>query len=93
MMASWIIIFCIAKNYYHGALNYPFSELLCVTPSTDAWTAFNRYESPYWRTIAAARIQVAWRYRKRRLQRAERSRPSEEPDRVPTWSHYGFQQV
>ncbi|TVU28739.1 hypothetical protein EJB05_20270 [Eragrostis curvula] len=26
-----------------------------------------RYESPYWRTIAASRIQVAWRYRKRRL--------------------------
>ncbi|XP_047082624.1 probable cyclic nucleotide-gated ion channel 20, chloroplastic [Lolium rigidum] len=50
-----------------------------------------RYESPYWRTIAAARIQVAWRYRKRRLKRAERSRPSEEPDRKPTWSHYAFQ--
>ncbi|KAM0845784.1 hypothetical protein ACQ4PT_056129 [Festuca glaucescens] len=50
-----------------------------------------RYESPYWRTIAAARIQVAWRYRKRRLERAERSRPSEEPDRIPTWSHYAFQ--
>lgn len=50
-----------------------------------------RYESPYWRTIAAARIQVAWRYRKRRLKRAERSRPSEEPDRAPTSSHYAFQ--
>ncbi|KAM3224758.1 hypothetical protein ACQJBY_057866 [Aegilops geniculata] len=51
-----------------------------------------RYESPYWRTIAAARIQVAWRYRKRRLKRAERSRPSEEPDRIPgTCSQYAFQ--
>ena len=38
----------------------------------------NRYESPYWRTIAATRIQVAWRYRKRRLKRAEKSRLSEE---------------
>ncbi|CAN6245922.1 unnamed protein product [Urochloa humidicola] len=37
-----------------------------------------RYESPYWRTIAATRIQVAWRYRKRRLKRAELSRLNEE---------------
>ncbi|KQK19073.1 hypothetical protein BRADI_1g46260v3 [Brachypodium distachyon] len=37
-----------------------------------------RYESPYWRTIAASRIQVAWRYRKRRLKRAEVSR-SQQP--------------
>ncbi|WOG96814.1 hypothetical protein DCAR_0416151 [Daucus carota subsp. sativus] len=29
-----------------------------------------RYESPYWRGLAAARIQVAWRYRKKRLSRA-----------------------
>ncbi|QCD92396.1 probable cyclic nucleotide-gated ion channel 20, chloroplastic isoform X2 [Vigna unguiculata] len=26
-----------------------------------------RYESPYWRSLAAIRIQVAWRYRKKRL--------------------------
>ncbi|EPS69237.1 hypothetical protein M569_05530, partial [Genlisea aurea] len=26
-----------------------------------------RYESPYWRGLAARRIQVAWRYRKKRL--------------------------
>ncbi|XP_040998456.1 probable cyclic nucleotide-gated ion channel 20, chloroplastic isoform X2 [Juglans microcarpa x Juglans regia] len=30
-----------------------------------------RYESPYWRSLAASRIQVAWRYRKKRLDRAE----------------------
>ncbi|XP_057446731.1 probable cyclic nucleotide-gated ion channel 20, chloroplastic [Lotus japonicus] len=29
-----------------------------------------RYESPYWRSLAANRIQVAWRYRKKRLGRA-----------------------
>lgn len=29
-----------------------------------------RYQSPYWRGLAAARIQVAWRYRKKRLSRA-----------------------
>ncbi|XP_040997564.1 probable cyclic nucleotide-gated ion channel 20, chloroplastic [Juglans microcarpa x Juglans regia] len=29
-----------------------------------------RYESPYWRSLAATRIQVAWRYRKKRLSRA-----------------------
>ncbi|KAL4375114.1 hypothetical protein AHAS_Ahas05G0249400 [Arachis hypogaea] len=29
-----------------------------------------RYESPYWRSLAASRIQVAWRYRKKRLNRA-----------------------
>ncbi|KAK8952321.1 hypothetical protein KSP39_PZI003619 [Platanthera zijinensis] len=29
-----------------------------------------RNESPYWRHIAATRIQVAWRYRQRRLRRA-----------------------
>ncbi|XP_043695912.1 probable cyclic nucleotide-gated ion channel 20, chloroplastic [Telopea speciosissima] len=28
-----------------------------------------RYESPYWRTLAAMHIQVAWRYRKKRLNR------------------------
>ncbi|XP_057247070.1 probable cyclic nucleotide-gated ion channel 20, chloroplastic isoform X2 [Beta vulgaris subsp. vulgaris] len=28
-----------------------------------------RYESPYWRCFAAMRIQVAWRYRKKRLNR------------------------
>ncbi|KAL3628946.1 putative cyclic nucleotide-gated ion channel 20, chloroplastic [Castilleja foliolosa] len=28
-----------------------------------------RYESPYWRGLAARRIQVAWRYRKKRLSR------------------------
>ncbi|XVF50377.1 hypothetical protein PTKIN_Ptkin04bG0094700 [Pterospermum kingtungense] len=30
-----------------------------------------RYESPYWRSFAATRIQVAWRYRKKRLNRAD----------------------
>ncbi|XP_047147456.1 probable cyclic nucleotide-gated ion channel 20, chloroplastic isoform X1 [Vigna umbellata] len=29
-----------------------------------------RYVSPYWRSLAAIRIQVAWRYRKKRLSRA-----------------------
>lgn len=29
-----------------------------------------RYESPYWRTWAASCIQVAWKYRKKRLQRS-----------------------
>lgn len=32
-----------------------------------------RYESPYWRYIAATRIQVAWRYRQWRLKRANKS--------------------
>lgn len=32
-----------------------------------------RYESPYWRGLAAARIQVAWRYRKKRLNRSDTS--------------------
>ncbi|XP_028785789.1 probable cyclic nucleotide-gated ion channel 20, chloroplastic [Neltuma alba] len=32
-----------------------------------------RYESPYWRSLAATRIQVAWRYRKKRLSRADTS--------------------
>ncbi|XP_050936409.1 probable cyclic nucleotide-gated ion channel 20, chloroplastic isoform X2 [Cucumis melo] len=32
-----------------------------------------RYESPYWRYLAAMRIQVAWRYRKRRLSRVQTS--------------------
>ncbi|CAM8995848.1 unnamed protein product [Rhodiola kirilowii] len=30
-----------------------------------------RYESPYWRGLAARRIQVAWRYRKKRLSRID----------------------
>ncbi|XP_068309204.1 probable cyclic nucleotide-gated ion channel 20, chloroplastic isoform X2 [Pyrus communis] len=32
-----------------------------------------RYESPYWRALAARCIQVAWRYRKKCLQRANTS--------------------
>ncbi|XP_061369863.1 probable cyclic nucleotide-gated ion channel 20, chloroplastic isoform X2 [Gastrolobium bilobum] len=32
-----------------------------------------RYESPYWRSLAATRIQVAWRYRKKRLSRVNSS--------------------
>ncbi|KAL7138779.1 hypothetical protein ABFS83_09G005400 [Erythranthe nasuta] len=34
-----------------------------------------RYESPYWRGLAARRIQVAWRYRKKRQSRADSSGP------------------
>ncbi|KAL5730975.1 hypothetical protein ACHQM5_003746 [Ranunculus cassubicifolius] len=34
-----------------------------------------RYESPYWRVLAATRIQIAWRYRKKRLTRAKPSNP------------------
>ncbi|KAJ7981400.1 Cyclic nucleotide gated channel [Quillaja saponaria] len=30
-----------------------------------------RYESPYWRAFAATRIQVAWRYWKKRINRAD----------------------
>ncbi|MED6115456.1 putative cyclic nucleotide-gated ion channel 20, chloroplastic [Stylosanthes scabra] len=30
-----------------------------------------RYESPYWRSLAATRIQVAWRYRRKRLSRCD----------------------
>ncbi|KAF3438348.1 hypothetical protein FNV43_RR21110 [Rhamnella rubrinervis] len=35
-----------------------------------------RYESPYWRCLAASRIQVAWRYRRKRLSRANISLPN-----------------
>ncbi|XP_071722418.1 probable cyclic nucleotide-gated ion channel 20, chloroplastic [Rutidosis leptorrhynchoides] len=38
-----------------------------------------RYESPYWRLLAAKRIQVAWRYRKKRLSRAETSQSKHSP--------------
>ncbi|XP_004515287.1 probable cyclic nucleotide-gated ion channel 20, chloroplastic isoform X2 [Cicer arietinum] len=38
-----------------------------------------RYESPYWRCLAATRIQVAWRYRKKRLCRAYTSQSNNEP--------------
>ncbi|XP_059304210.1 probable cyclic nucleotide-gated ion channel 20, chloroplastic isoform X1 [Lycium ferocissimum] len=34
-----------------------------------------RYESPYWRGLAARQIQVAWRYRKKRQSRADSSSP------------------
>ncbi|XP_058755122.1 probable cyclic nucleotide-gated ion channel 20, chloroplastic isoform X1 [Vicia villosa] len=33
-----------------------------------------RYESPYWRSLAANRIQVAWRYMKKRLRNAHRDK-------------------
>ncbi|KAB5524277.1 hypothetical protein DKX38_022026 [Salix brachista] len=32
------------------------------------------YQSPYWRAIAATRIQVAWRYRQKRLKHGKNSR-------------------
>ncbi|CAN4085411.1 unnamed protein product [Withania somnifera] len=34
-----------------------------------------RYDSPYWRALAARRIQVAWRYRKKRQSRSDSSSP------------------
>uniref|UniRef100_A0A7N0VA56 Cyclic nucleotide-binding domain-containing protein n=1 Tax=Kalanchoe fedtschenkoi TaxID=63787 RepID=A0A7N0VA56_KALFE len=40
-----------------------------------------RYESPYWRGLAARRIQVAWRYRKKRLSRM---------DTAYQWPHYSM---
>ncbi|CAL0312331.1 unnamed protein product [Lupinus luteus] len=36
-----------------------------------------RYESPYWRCLAATRIQVSWRYRKKCLRRADTSQSTE----------------
>lgn len=68
----------------HGKIRYFFlitmyhCDLRLVKFSSFQLTSVHRYESPYWRTIAATRIQVAWRYRKRRLKRAEKSRLSEE---------------
>ncbi|KAK3415030.1 hypothetical protein EUGRSUZ_H00603 [Eucalyptus grandis] len=37
-----------------------------------------RYVSPYWRGLAATRIQVAWRYKKKQLSRGDTS-PSQHP--------------
>ncbi|XP_031104447.1 probable cyclic nucleotide-gated ion channel 20, chloroplastic isoform X1 [Ipomoea triloba] len=37
-----------------------------------------RYESPYWRALAARCIQVAWRYRKKRLSRADSNNSSQQ---------------
>ncbi|CAN8270239.1 unnamed protein product [Cochlearia groenlandica] len=54
---------------------------LCVADLEDVTSLFSRflrshrvqgairYESPYWRLRAARQIQVAWRYRRRRIQR------------------------
>ncbi|XP_015578129.1 probable cyclic nucleotide-gated ion channel 20, chloroplastic isoform X2 [Ricinus communis] len=36
-----------------------------------------RYESPYWRGLAATRIQVAWRYRQKRLKHISTSRSNQ----------------
>lgn len=40
-----------------------------------------RYESPYWRNIAASCIQVAWRYRRKRLNRADTSQSNKSPSK------------
>lgn len=40
-----------------------------------------RYESPYWRNIAASCIQVAWRYRRKRLSRADTSQSDKSPSK------------
>lgn len=83
---------CIIRTIIYGTKVISVLLLRWLMLETSAANVLDRYESPYWRTIAAARIQVAWRYRKRRLKRAERSRPSEEPDLIPgTCSHYAFQ--
>ncbi|XP_021683421.2 probable cyclic nucleotide-gated ion channel 20, chloroplastic isoform X2 [Hevea brasiliensis] len=39
-----------------------------------------RYESPYWRGLAATRIQVAWRYRQKRLKRISTSQSNQFTD-------------
>jgi cyclic nucleotide gated channel len=41
-----------------------------------------RYESPYWRCLAATRIQVAWRYRKKRLCRINTSQSNKETSKL-----------
>ncbi|XP_077236250.1 putative cyclic nucleotide-gated ion channel 20, chloroplastic [Tasmannia lanceolata] len=43
-----------------------------------------RYESPYWRAMAATRIQVAWRYRQKCLNRTET--PNRQPNYLFKWS-------
>ena len=48
-------------------------ESVCSIESVQTNMKFGRYESPYWRYLAAMRIQVAWRYRKRRLSRVQTS--------------------
>ncbi|XP_010932484.1 probable cyclic nucleotide-gated ion channel 20, chloroplastic [Elaeis guineensis] len=47
-----------------------------------------RYESPYWRNIAATRIQVAWRYRQRRLKRNESSNKGSTHSNSHVWRQY-----
>ncbi|XP_068307011.1 probable cyclic nucleotide-gated ion channel 20, chloroplastic isoform X2 [Pyrus communis] len=46
-----------------------------------------RYESPYWRGLAARYIQVAWRYRKKCLQRADSSQ-SQSQSQFPCRSQF-----
>ncbi|CAJ2667231.1 unnamed protein product [Trifolium pratense] len=41
-----------------------------------------RYESPYWRCLAATRIQVAWRYKKKCLCRANTSQSNNEASKL-----------
>ena len=46
----------------------------CQTPHIITWNLLHcRYESPYWRSRAAILIQVAWRYRRKHLNRANTS--------------------
>ncbi|XP_038987401.1 probable cyclic nucleotide-gated ion channel 20, chloroplastic [Phoenix dactylifera] len=47
-----------------------------------------RYESPYWRNIAATRIQVVWRYRQRRLKRNESSNNGSTHSRSHVWRQW-----
>lgn len=47
----------------------------------------DRYESPYWRNIAASCIQVAWRYRRKRLSRADTSQSNKSPSK---WTFFFF---
>ncbi|KAL3570722.1 hypothetical protein D5086_027971, partial [Populus alba] len=49
-----------------------------------------RYQSPYWRALAATRIQVYWRYRQKRL---KRSKTTQSNHFAPQSNHSSFSRV
>lgn len=68
------------KHFHHFIIYYVYGLLheqelksvLCIFICVTIFHIFFviRYESPYWRCLAASRIQVAYRYRRKRLSRA-----------------------
>jgi hypothetical protein len=76
----------------HGTLNQCLQNALLKQQalSLDFVLPSDRYQSPYWRALAATRIQVAWRYRQKRL---KHSKTTQSNHFAPHSNHSSFSRI